>query len=233
MRDPGRISRQGRVTSEVLGSPPKDQGGQSVRRAGSARAGTTIDQRLVTSKRSPSAEAIRVRVVSPGDEEKLRRMVCRLSRETIYRRFHAPYPRVPGWVLSRLAEAGRYDGESLVAIVGDEIVGHAMYVRVDNGREAEVSLSAEDAWQPKGIGKLLLTEIAEEARGRGVEAFTGMLLGENRHALGFLEASTGVCYEVKRSLYLLRAPLGKRAAAGGGHEREGVVEAEVTSKTPG
>jgi GNAT superfamily N-acetyltransferase len=204
-----------------------------VRRAGSARAGTTIDQRLVTSKRSPSAEAIRVRVVSPGDEEKLRRMVCRLSRETIYRRFHAPYPRVPGWVLSRLAEAGRYDGESLVAIVGDEIVGHAMYVRVDNGREAEVSLSAEDAWQPKGIGKLLLTEIAEEARGRGVEAFTGMLLGENRHALGFLEASTGVCYEVKRSLYLLRAPLGKRAAAGGGHEREGVVEAEVTSKTPG
>jgi hypothetical protein len=27
-----------------------------------------------------------------------------------------------------------------------------------------------------------------------------MLLGENRHALGFfLEASTGVCYEAKRS----------------------------------
>lgn len=233
MRDPLRISRQGRVTSEVLGSPAKDRGGQILHRAESARAGTPIEKASVTSKRSPSAQAIRVRVVSPGDEEKLRIVVSRLW-ETIYRRFHAPYPRVPGWVLSRLAEAGRYDGESLVAIMGDEILGHTMYLRVDNGRETEVALIVEDAWQPKGIGKLLLTEIAEEARGRGVEAFTGMLLGENRHALGFfLEASTGVCYEVKRSLYLLRAPLGKRAAAGGGHEREGVVEAEVTSKTPG
>jgi GNAT superfamily N-acetyltransferase len=201
MRDPERISRQGRVTSEVLGSPPKDRDGQILCRAESARAATPIDQASVTSKRSPSAQTIRVRVVSPGDEEKLRRMVCRLWRETIYRRFQAPYPRVPRWVLSRLAEAGRYDGESLVAIVGDEIFGHTMFIRVDNGRETEVALIVEDAWQPKGLGKLLLTEIAEEARGRGAEAYTGMLLGENRHALGFfLEASTGVCYEAKRSM---------------------------------
>ena len=165
MRDPERISRQGRVTSEVLGSPAKDRGGQILHRAESARAGTPIEKASVTSKRSPSAQAIRVGVVSPGDEEKLRIMVCPLWRETIYRRFHAPYPRVPGWVLSRLAEAGRYDGESLVAIMGDEILGHTMYLRVDNGRETEVALIVEDAWQPKGIGKLLLTEIAEEARG--------------------------------------------------------------------
>ena len=165
MRDPVRISRQGRVTSEVLGSPAKDRGGQILHRAESARAGTPIEKASVTSKRSPSAQAIRVRVVSPGDEEKLRIMVSRLWRETIYRRFHAPYPRLPGWVLSRLAEAGRYDGESLVAIMGDEILGHTMYLRVDNGRETEVALIVEDAWQPKGIGKLLLTEMAEEARG--------------------------------------------------------------------
>ncbi len=175
MRDPVRISRQGRVTSEVLGSPPKDRGGQSLRRAGSARAGTTIDQRLVTSKRSPSAEAIRVRAVSPGDEEKLRRMVSRLSQETIYRRFHAPYPSVPGWALSHFVEAGRYDEDSPVATVGDEIVGYAMYVQPDNGREAKVALIVEDTWQSKGIGKLLLTEFVKEARGRGVEAFTGMV----------------------------------------------------------
>jgi hypothetical protein len=98
MRDPERISRQGRVTSEVLGSPPKDRDGQILCQAESARAATPIDQASVTSKRSPSAQAIRVRVVSLEDEEKLRRMVCPLWRETIYRRFHAPYPRVPGWV---------------------------------------------------------------------------------------------------------------------------------------
>ena len=208
MRDTGRISRQGRVTSGVLGLPPKDRGGQSLRRAGSARPETPGDQTSVTPKRSPAGQPIRVRAASPGDEEKLRRMVSRLSQETLYRRFHAPYPSVPGWALSRFVEAGRYDEESLVATVGDKIVGHAMYVQPDNGREAKVALIVEDTWQSKGIGKLLLTELVKEARGRGVEAFTGMVLGENRRALGFfLEAFTGVFYEIKNSLYLLCAPL--------------------------
>ncbi len=165
------------------------------------------------SKRPSAGQAIRVWAALPGDEEKLRRMVSRLSQGTIYRRFHAQYPSVPGWALSRPAEVGRNDRESLVAITGDEIVGHAMYVRPGNGREAEAALIVEDAWQSEGIGGLLLTEIAEEARGRGVEAFTGTVLGDSRRALGlfFLEASTGVPYEVKNSLYLLRAPLGKPA----------------------
>ena len=162
------------------------------------------------SRRSSAGQAIRVWAALPGDEEKLRRMVSRLSQGSIYQRFHAQYPSVPGWALSRLAEAGRNDGKSLVAITGDEIVGHAMYVRPGNGREA--ALIVEDAWQSKGIGGLLLAEIAEEARGRGVEAFTGTVLGDSRRALGFfLETSTGVSYEVKNSLYLLRAPLGKPA----------------------
>ena len=72
------------------------------------------------SKRPSAGQAIRVWAVLPGDEEKLRRMVSRLSQGTICRRFHAQYPSVPGRALSRLAEAGRNDGKSLVAITGDE-----------------------------------------------------------------------------------------------------------------
>jgi GNAT superfamily N-acetyltransferase len=184
------------------------------------------------SKRPSAGQAIRVRAVLPGDEEKLRRMVSRLSQETIYRRFHTPYPSVPGWALSRLAEAERNDGESLVAITGDEIVGHVMYVRSGNGREVEAALIVEDAWQSKEIGGLLLTELTKEARGRGVEAFTGMVLGENCRVLRFfLEASTRVCYEVKNSLYLLRAPLGKptRQPVEGVSPQE-VVDDELTSR---
>ena len=33
-------------------------------------------------------------------------MFSRLSSETIYRRFHTPYPRVPEWLLELLMDAG-------------------------------------------------------------------------------------------------------------------------------
>ena len=38
-------------------------------------------------------------------------------------------PRVPEWELAYLTDVDHYDKESLVALVGDEIVGQAMYSR--------------------------------------------------------------------------------------------------------
>jgi len=97
---------------------------------------------------------------------------------------------------------------SLVALVGDEIVGHAIYVRSDSGSDAEFALVVEDLWQSQGVGKLLLSELAGRALHRGVETFTGEVLGENRRVLGLLNA---VFVEVnslmKDGVYHVRAPL--------------------------
>ncbi len=135
-------------------------------------------------------------------------MLSRLSRETLYRRFHAPYPRVPEWTLDRLSGVERYNGESVVAVARNEIVGHAMYVPSPDGREAEVAVVVEDPWQSKGVGKLLLSELGERAKQRGIESFTGTVLGENRRALDFFVAvSSEVRCELKDGTYLLRAPL--------------------------
>ena len=43
----------------------------------------------------PDGPKVQIRVVSPGDEDGLREMFSRLSRETINKRFHLPMPRVP------------------------------------------------------------------------------------------------------------------------------------------
>ncbi len=72
---------------------------------------------------------VRIRAVSPGDEDGLRKMLSRLSRESIHKRFHLPMPRVPEWALAYLTDVDHYDKESLVALVSDEIVGQAMYSR--------------------------------------------------------------------------------------------------------
>lgn len=79
--------------------------------------------------KNSETNVVLVRPVSPEDEEGLRRMLSRLSRESVYLRFHAPLPRAPEWAVAMFANVDRRYGESLVAVADGEVVGHAMYVR--------------------------------------------------------------------------------------------------------
>ncbi len=155
----------------------------------------------------PEAGAVLVRPVALEDEEGLRGMLSRLSRESIYLRFHAPYPRVPEWAVGSFADANRRDGKSLVAVANGEIVGHAMYAR-RGPEEAEFAVVVEDRWQARGVGKRLLRALAARARDRGVETFTGAVLGENRRMLGLVRSAfAGVGYAIRDGAYQVKAPL--------------------------
>jgi GNAT superfamily N-acetyltransferase len=134
-------------------------------------------------------------------------MLSRLSRETIHKRFHLPMPHVPGWMMAYLTDVDHHDREALVAQVGDEIVGHAMYARQE-AREAEMAIVVEDRWQSWGIGRLLLRCLAEEAGGRENESFTGTVLGENRDALRFFSSVVPQTkFEIENGVYHLHLPL--------------------------
>jgi GNAT superfamily N-acetyltransferase len=155
------------------------------------------------------ARAVSIRVATPHDKEKLREMFSRVSPETIYRRFYSRYLRVPEQMLDLMLDIDHYDKEALIAVAEEEIVGHAMYVKLANSGDAEVAFVVEDGWQSKGVGKLLLSEIAEKARHRGVETFTGQVLGENWGVLGLLSAVFAeVGHVISHSLYHFRVPLG-------------------------
>jgi GNAT superfamily N-acetyltransferase len=150
---------------------------------------------------------IRIRPVSSGDEDGLRAMLSRLSRETIHKRFHLPMPHVPEWMLVYLVDVDHDYNEALVALVGGKIVGHAIYARQEPS-EAEMAIVVEDRWQSRGIGRLLLSRLAEEAGRRGIESFTGTVLGENRDALRFFSSVlVKAKFEIKDGLYNLHLPL--------------------------
>ena len=159
---------------------------------------------------------VSVRNLSAADEPALRAMLDRLSRETIYSRFHAPYPRVPEPMLAHLM--GYADGRSVVAVAGDDVVGHAMYAGASG--EAEMAIVVEDGWQSIGVGKLLLAGLALRAAGRGIATFTGLALGENRHVLGLADAVfAGARRTLKDGSYEMSMPLGGlRPAPEGGRE---------------
>jgi GNAT superfamily N-acetyltransferase len=153
-----------------------------------------------------------IRIATLSDTEKLRAMFARSSTETIYRRFHTPFPEVPGWMVSLMLDADHHDKEVLVAVAEEKVIGHGMYIRLDDD-EAEMAIIVEDDWQLQGIGKSLLLELEERAGLRGIEAFTGEVLGHNRPMLGLASMFPGTNYATQDGAYYVRMPLRKVPAA--------------------
>jgi GNAT superfamily N-acetyltransferase len=123
---------------------------------------------------------VTVRAAVPRDTEDLGRMFSRCSAETIYLRFHSPYPGIPRKMLDRMADVGPRFGKAFVAEINGEVIGHAMYAREHEGDlEADTAVVVEDAWASRGVGRRLFARIREEARRDGVETLLCTTLGEN------------------------------------------------------
>ena len=97
--------------------------------------------------------------------------------------------------------------EALVAVTEEKVVGHAMYVRLGDGTEAEMAIIVEDGWQSKVVGKSLLSELARRARLRGVETFTAEVLATNRPMLGLAAMFAGTDYTMVDGACHVRMPL--------------------------
>jgi RimJ/RimL family protein N-acetyltransferase len=123
-----------------------------------------------------------LRSAGPGDPERLRRLFYRLSPTTIYRRLFLPAPQVPHWA-ERFAALTTGDGElryAVVALLGDEVLGVATFAQeAVTPREAELAIVVEDAWQGRGIGRMLVAEVVEQARRREIGVLTARILADN------------------------------------------------------
>jgi GNAT superfamily N-acetyltransferase len=148
-----------------------------------------------------------IRVATGYDREKLRAMFARSSPEAVYRRFHMPYPEVPEWMVALMLAVDHQEKESIVAVAGEKIVGHAMYVRLGDDGEAEMAIIVEDGWQSMGVGKSLLSELAQRAERRGSELFTAEVLATNRPMLGLADMFAGTHRTIEEGTFHVRMPL--------------------------
>ena len=57
---------------------------------------------------------------------------------------------------------------------------------------AELGLVIVDAWQNRGLGRILLREILHAAEGNGIHRFCGAVLAENRRMLHLLVSETHI-----------------------------------------
>jgi GNAT superfamily N-acetyltransferase len=138
-----------------------------------------------------AATVVRLRPLERDDTERMARLLERLSPTARYRRFFSPTPRISARLVAALTDVDHDRREALAAVVDDELVGMAEYVRsTDRGEAAEVAVFVEDRWQRRGLARLLTNELARIGRRRGIDRFTASVLAENRPVLTLVRTAS-------------------------------------------
>ncbi|MFC4497802.1 GNAT family N-acetyltransferase [Streptomyces ovatisporus] len=145
-----------------------------------------------------------IRPITPDDAQRLVSFYERVSDESKYYRFFAPYPRLSDRDVRRFTHHDYVDRVGLAATVGGEFIATVRYDRVDDaGRaatapsaQAEVAFLVRDDHQGRGVASALLEHIAAVARERGIRRFTAEVLPANNK---MIKVFTDAGYSQRRS----------------------------------
>jgi acetyl coenzyme A synthetase (ADP forming)-like protein len=130
-----------------------------------------------------------IKPVRPDDADELGRFFSDLSLESRVFRFFAAVVNADSSV-QRMVHVNYTSSYGLVAVAGAtaQIVGHAMYVEVAP-RKAELALAVADAYQGRGVGTILLGQLAEAAAAAGYDVLEAIVRPENHRMLQMLRES--------------------------------------------
>ncbi|HEU4489911.1 MAG TPA: GNAT family N-acetyltransferase [Jiangellales bacterium] len=120
-----------------------------------------------------------LRPITPEDAERLVTFYARVSDESKYYRFFAPYPTLTDRDVENYTHVDHDERVAFILLVGDEMIAVGRYDRV-GPKEAEVAFLVEDAHQGRGVGSVLLEHLAQAARERGIRRFVADVLPRNR-----------------------------------------------------
>jgi GNAT superfamily N-acetyltransferase len=151
-----------------------------------------IDRQWAHAHRLADGTEVMLRMLRPEDRESFLAGFERLSRESRYFRFFTAMPRLPESVLRRLLNT---DGINHVALAAwrsgggtmTEPIGVARFIRLgDGGDTAEAAVAVVDHMQGRGVGRLLLADLSEAARERGIRRFRAEVMLGNRAVAALL-----------------------------------------------
>lgn len=123
-----------------------------------------------------------LRPIRPDDAQKLVEFYSRVSDESKYYRFFAPYPTLSDRDVKRFTTVDNDRRVAFVLTLHDDIIGIGRYDAVSDD-DAEVAFLVEDAHQGRGAAQLLLEHLAQAGRERGLSKFTADVLPSNARML--------------------------------------------------
>ena len=130
----------------------------------------------------PGSERVVIRALRPGDLHLLEVILDGLGPESRLLRFLAPRPVLTARDLSVTARVDGIDHVGVIALAGSQAVpvGAAHYVRSEHPEIAEAAIEVVDAWQRRGIGRLLIAELRVRAARAGIRSFTWSAFASNQ-----------------------------------------------------
>ena len=145
---------------------------------------------------------VHVRPIKADDVDDMARLFEKFSPETVYFRFFSAMKSMP---IDKLREFCEIDYDRQMAVVAyvlndgrEDLLGVARYVATSDEGVAEFAVVVADAWQNKNIGTNLFQRLVEAAKDRGIVVFQGLVIQENRKALGIIRNSG---YKFEESAY--------------------------------
>jgi acetate---CoA ligase (ADP-forming) len=141
---------------------------------------------------------VRIRVMQPTDEVGLRALLTSLSEESRWLRFYC-LQNSSALAAEAHREANLDQAFGLVAFSGDQnrVVGHAFYVAIAEAR-AEVAFTIANDFQGRGLGSILLCQLADVAATNGIKIFAAEVVAAN-HAMLHVFRASGFPIEVHAS----------------------------------
>ena len=146
---------------------------------------------------------VRIRVMRPSDEAGLFKLLSSLSEESRWLRFYCNQNSA-AIAAEAHREANLDHAFGLIACSGkdERVVGHAFYAAVTEHR-AEVAFSIANDFQGRGLGSILLGQLAQVASANGIDIFEAEVVAANHRMLHVFRAS-GFPIEVNANAGQLR-----------------------------
>ena len=127
-----------------------------------------------------------IRMIRPDDAPALQRLHSRLSAESIRLRFFGGMKELPAQKAKHFAHVDGLNSFALVALDPtdhDEIIAVVRFDCEEGTDKAEYAALVEDRWQGRGLGVGMTRQLINEARGRDIHYFYGLVMPENRRML--------------------------------------------------
>jgi GNAT superfamily N-acetyltransferase len=124
-----------------------------------------------------------LRPIRPDDADLLVGFHSHLAARSTYLRFFTFHPTLTAGEVERFTSVDYVDRLALVVEVAGKLIAVGRLDRHLGTSEAEVAFVVADEYQYHGIGSLLLDQLAQAARDRGITTFVADTLSENHTML--------------------------------------------------
>jgi ribosomal protein S18 acetylase RimI-like enzyme len=131
-------------------------------------------------------DGLTIRALRDGDTETVSALFARLGDRSRERRFCGAKPRLSELELAQLARVDR-DRHVLVGYVDGDAKPAGIARLVRDGDTAEIAFAVADEHQGRGLGSVLASELAADARAAGITHLTATVCGDNPRVVALIK----------------------------------------------